>query len=712
MAVSAVTAVPFYRGLSAPTLTLESRSAVVTFFAVWIVAFTAEYFVLGRYSFIAMVSEGNFAIAVDRYLTRLHDGGIFAHEFAGGQDLYVMYAGMQYVQPEILLFRVAPTWLVIWVHKLMVAGIGFAGSYLLARRMAPDSRSVAVAVAALFPLTHTYLLTYSTSFAAAGLATIPLAVYAAVCKTREPGFWPWVAGTSVVLAVTDPVHVYPPLAVAVVGALILFPGAAVRRTAAALACYVVAAVANWHEVLYGLASVATYTNRGDGGGVAQVGFADALVLSIRALLWMAVPTLVLASSLLVFLARRDVFVVRTVAAIVWVPLSYALAKSMPWEAIGLAQMRGVEFLYMGLAWPALMIPIAAKALAGFAPGAAGRRWPRRPEAVVLAAALALLVWHKFANVAQFLWFGGQSAYFGHESLNDPPWRPDFDFRVVTLFDTPHPNIVSGYYGYDSFDGGVNLNHRAWQEFWLNTLYNEPNYLQTTRPRIEWEHWDGTAYEVGRHLRLDLLAIANVHYLFSALPLRNATLRPVFEPEPEDRAKALPDDVGGWPHFLWFRLRRIFDPGELYVYEIANSLPRVFAARTVTEVADDIASETLHDRIASVAGGRGVVVASGDRARLGTPSTSLRVLSAGTVADGYDIAIDAPDGGILVVNQMHLPFWEARAGTHFLDIVPVNGVHMAMSVPPGATRIEVRYRRPLLREKVAGVLGWDSREWAN
>ena len=72
-------------------------------------------------------------------------------------------------------------------------------------------------------------------------------------------------------------------------------------------------------------------------------------------------------------------------------------------------------------------------------------------------------------------------------------------------------------------------------------------------------------------------------------------------------------------------------------------------------------------------------------------------------DGYNISVEAPEGGTLILNNYYVKFWEARAGSEPLEIFPANAVHMAVAVAVGATEIQVRYKRPLLREKILSLL---------
>ena len=156
-------------------------------------------------------------------------------------------------------------------------------------------------------------------------------------------------------------------------------------------------------------------------------------------------------------------------------------------------------------------------------------------------------------------------------------------------------------------------------------------------------------------------------------------------------------------FFEFRLRQIFDPGEHYVYELPRFLPRVFAATDVETVATGTNGPQLHEHVAAVAPNRVIVVSESDASIF----QGFGILKTGTnkkVTDGFDITVEAPEGGIVVVNTMYVPYWRAatRDGRS-LDIAQANAVQIAIAVPPGTKNIKVRYRRPTLRKKIGQLL---------
>jgi len=73
-----------------------------------------------------------------------------------------------------------------------------------------------------------------------------------------------------------------------------------------------------------------------------------------------------------------------------------------------------------------------------------------------------------------------------------------------------------------------------------------------------------------------------------------------------------------------------------------------------------------------------------------------------VADGFDIKLKASKGGLVLINNSYLPYWKAWGDGKSLKVVPANAIQMAIAILPGTKQLKVRYKRPLLREKIAAL----------
>ena len=712
--LSAALVLPYYFALKYERFRIVEGRHVSIFFAVWAAAFSLEYFILGPASYISMETDGRFFTFL-YYLANNFNGLRFSHELAGGQDVWAFMPGGQYFSPERLLLNIFDPWVVLLLHKLMVGALGFFGCYLLARRFDGENRAISVAVAAFFPVSHLYLLDYSVEFST-GFAAIPWGVYACTVRTRQKGFIFWVLLASVILAAAPPVKVFPALFLALVGFALLRPDIDYRKAVAGFSFIVAVSILNWHEVLYAYLQISPFASRGVGLNSGAVTMAGIIPEAFTALkdLWLSiilmVPTWLLAASMIVLAVTRDRFFLKSLGVLVWFFVTIVLVNVFPWQIVGMGFMKALEHDNMRLSLAVLAVPIAARALALIcAPKSDPTVFSRflRPDVAILAIALSILTWNKFLNASKFVAFGGQTNRLEYRDLKNPVWKSADDYRVVTPFGTPRPNVTAAYYGLDSFDGSSLLQPKTWNDYWrsirrLPAFKGSGGSRTPARITPDWRFLNGQTYDIAAHVRLDLLRIANVRYVLSALPLKGDGLKLIVTPKAGEHIRTPAGTFASKADYVSYRIRRIFDPGRYFIYELSSALPKVFVARGIETVAGNIAMDVLSDRVEATALSRTIIVSQTDARRLGQPR-DMKIEAAQKVADGYDITIDAPRGGILVLNNNYLPFWQARADGRPLTIVPANAIHMAITVPPGAREITVRYSRPLLREKITGFL---------
>jgi hypothetical protein len=695
---------PYYYVLNSNRMAITESHHVRVFFLLWLAYFTFEFYILGPYSFIEMSHEGNLNPPVDYYLAHHFDGGKFSHQFGGGQDLFIFLPGMQYLNIDALLQSIFPFWVVILLHKIYFSTLGFFGAYLIARHHAPDHRTIAVAIAAIFPVTHEYLLNFSTNWGT-GFAAVPLAVYACTIATHKKNLLPIAAFTGVILSAADPVHVFPALAVAVIGYVIFNPQIFIKKALLVFSLYIFLSLIVWHEFIYANATLLSETARLIKGGADATDFFEALFKGLSVLYsWMTLPFGLFLVGLILLGASRSHLLPRGAFVFLWIILSYIIAKILPWERFGLDPISKLSHNYMLLSITVLFIPVLTEAVKKFNETSNGLQISHkrvRLDGCILALALSVLTFNKAQNFAMFGWFGGQSSIFGFEKLSDSSWKPKEPFRAVTLFERPPANNIAGMYNIDSFDGQPSLYLDRWAKYW-DHVQKVPNSVQRTRVGLNWARWNGQTYDIDSQVRLDLLGVANVRFLLSALPLKSGNLKLVFAPTKSDITLARPVTFASKTEFIDFRLRRIFDPGELYIYELENFLPRVFSASSIDYVSNSITQAGLHKRVSLMAPSRKAVILHRFKKSLPTVK-AVEITTWKKVVDGFDIKIKAPEGGVIIINNSYLPFWKAWGDGKLLKIVPANGIHMAVGIPPDTANIQVRYKRLLLREKIMGAL---------
>lgn len=683
-------------------LTVGRRGAAIVGSA-WVVVVTAEFWLAGPYSFSRLAVNMDFGLATDLFLIARTQGEQFSHALAGGMDLAAMslHTG-QIVSLERILLSALPLWFANMLHHLSVSGTAFVGSYLLARHFAQADRIVALPLAALYTLAHERLIHYTWPHGL-GFGLIPLLVYLFVVRVGRPRYWLGVALGSAVYAVSSsPTHSFLAAGGALGFATLLAPSRAMARAFGALAVLTLAEIGNWHESLYAKALLAPFSYRASESSIGEpaLGLFENLGYSAHHQ-WMFV--LVAAAGCL-FAARRGDrrAPLLTVVAL----LSFAagiVADTIPWSAIGLGALEGVTLQNISYGFPIIAIMIAAAA-------PPLQRVRRTAYGVAWGLALATLAVTKVANLSSWLSEGGlQVLSASLRQLEVRPWQASEPQRVISV---PYrlPVNLAAAAGLDTFDGALNLNLESYSRYWQlgiqrayrarhggTSVEKSSSFIDVQSPDFDFKCC--ASYDITDHADLAFLRIANVGHILSTLPLRGAGIRKVAgladDAPPPRNTEPLGERVLGY-------LRLIRESAPIYVYRLEAPLPRVFSAAGVVELPGPGDADALVRAIADNALERRIVVAAADAPRLRRPS-GMVIEHAVPVADGYDVTVSAPDGGILVVNAPYLPFWRATADadTAPLPIVAANMVHMAIAIPPGAHKVSIRYERPRLRDRLRG-----------
>ena len=661
--------------------------------------FTLEYYIFGPNSFADMNSEGGLSIPIDQYLNA-HGNEQLSHRFAAGQDMSIMWVGTQYVQFERFLHSFFPAWVVLLLHKILIGSLSFGGIYLLMRRIAPEAYLATVSVAVALSVGHPYLSGYSSEFGT-GFAAIPLIVYLCVGYTGAKRYWWFAILAAIIMALASPMKVFPALLVAFIAAVILFYPVNLRRTVGAFALLVFISILNWHEVLYALIQTNGLTSRGfdlSVDGASPLPHAAAMTLTSVFRNWS--PTILIATAFCFLAISRSPYLGRGLLAFVWILIAITFADAFPWEIIGLGFLNRLSHQqYMTMALPTVAAILGAHALSGLT----SWRSRLRPTTVLIIFACSIIALQKYQMTMLFAGGGGQANYHEISALEKPDWHPVADYRTITFYETPHPNIVANFYGFDTFDGHPFLYLQNWSQFWLAALHSNKGHSLATRLGWYWKYWDETKqhYNADQHVRFDLMQVANVRYVFSPLPLSSKYLVLRHAAKRQDWVKGRPSMFAGRIDYVKQRLRSVLSGGDIFVYELQNALPRVYAAQDILPTTNEVVD---YDQVAAAAANRKIVVTKNAAAILGNASPSLSVTSFRPVANGYEVSVQAPEGGVLVINTTYLPWWEAQAnGVPVPVFTADNGIHIAVQVPRGSDTISVRYSRPMLKDKLSAFL---------
>jgi len=395
--------------------------------------------------------------------------------------------------------------------------------------------------------------------------------------------------------------------------------------------------------------------------------------------------------------QRRAMGVRALTAFVSVIVVLIGLVVFPWSAIGLGIINRIDHGYTLLALNVIAIPIIALAIAGIPAWRIGS-FKISAAHIVVSLGFLTLVWSKILHAAFMLALGGQASTFGFEDLKSFDAPRMTQTRIVTLMDTPNPAVMSGYYGLPSFGGNILLNVKSWNDYW-QAVHRQPviGGRAVTRPSVDWKFWNGQRYAIAQQLDLDLLRRANVGFLISPLPLEMVGLDEVLSVPRADWPNLKRGDFSSFGEYVDYRLTRMIDPGRHHIYAVQNPVARIRPAKTIKWVADDAPAANI---LAVLKGSDDNTAVLRSKAANGMKAAStLQVLAVEEVTNGYDIRLDAPEGGLLIINNQYLPFWKATADGAALPIITTNLIEMAVSIAPGVRNMQFRYQRSTIRQRL-------------
>jgi len=683
------------------TTLVISRNAASILLAGAIGWLCLEYF-LGAYAPVYWDDEGDIGPPIFNYVANIAASGqTIAHEFAGGVDRYAMMAsGSQYFSIEILLIRNLPVWAVFLVNKTLTIGMGVIGMYLMCRRVAHSDRFVSFCIACcFFAVDHFYIdSTFIYGFAWGAMPFI--SVVTADWLSRRSFLLP-ACVLALVFATLPPTHAgIAGGACWLISALFFYRGPT-WRPIAAFGAMVVAMTANWHEMLWAFWQVGPTTMRGTG---ALPSLARTLGSS-----FFPGPLFLIGCAALIFLCvRGDRFWRAGAGALA---LSLALPAIVKIAFLSLPGLEAFATLSWGLAPRAgdvVALLIIARAIDRFplhrnGPSGGFRRY-LNPAAAALGYFVFMSSLTKGDHFFELVHTGGHSQYSSIGNLKSRDWQQPGLYRVVTLqLRQPDPNIPPGMYGFDAFDGTLNLVPKAVTDYWFHGVKRKPEKATRLFPILEmnFDSWsfETLEYDLNAEISPRALRAANVQYVLSPLPLRQGPWRLVSGPDfPRALHGAIGSREGKLRYYRW-RWEKIRDFGDIYVYRLEDSVPRAFGAAAISVRKGGGQKEVIRDSVDAALSGAALVP---PEFRDAFPSFEGRI-NVGSVEKtvrGYTVTIDAPRNGAVVLNAPFSRFWEASVDGVPARVVPANFIQMAIAVPGGSRKVEFIYNRPLLKDVVA------------
>ncbi|HSV28216.1 MAG TPA: DUF6044 family protein, partial [Candidatus Omnitrophota bacterium] len=308
-----------------------------------------------------------------------------------------------------------------------------------------------------------------------------------------------------------------------------------------------------------------------------------------------------------------------------------------------------------------------------------------------------------ADARDWLQWGSFAANWQSPALRElaRSQSPDDPFRVATIQEN---GLQSGYtnaYGLEAADGYINLYargyHRLWQaviEPYLDRDADKRRYFLENGARVSLYTDDGHALPLptGDYFRTSLLALLNVRYLVTNVPLAGDGLEIVEHTRPDRWWDELPAGEK-----IRRRLTENFSGRHMVLYRVTGARPRWWLAETVRAYdGDDRLAQALRTEDAAALA-RAPLLPAADAVRLGLADGARlgrgTITPAGYGTDAIDLAVDCEDACLLVVANSYSPFWQAEIDGRPAGIGQAYGALWAIRIPGGQHRVAFRYRPP-------------------
>lgn len=690
--------------------TIDDRTAYILLVG-WTILATIEYWVFGPNSFAITTSELTYSIPGNYMFSQLGAQGQFIHEYAGGVDISAtnIYTGNA-VSLEQTLMKLFEPWAGVAIHKILIVGLSSFGVYAICRKSLGCDRVLSLALGAIYSQGFQAIAYYSFTHGL-GYALIPLFVYVGVFRTDAPYYYLRVCALALVYSVsTSPTHSLIALFNALILAALLVPVKNYFRIFWAGAAVISAVVLNWSDSIIAKAAHVPLLTRTMGDVSEYLSTPDETwMVWFFGLIIQNRSTFLIGLCVLILIIWRKPSGWRRLGVIcLLATFSGAIYQAFPWGVIGLSPLGGLN--WSNAFFGALLINslIFAK-ITNTMPVDVdnGRLLPASIDKnflirLMVAGACAQFVLVKAHNGLQWLGSGGINTFqVSLTRLQDVLPANETPVRTLTIPYRLYPNFTAAA-GLDTIDGNYNpVLHRA-AEFWARGLPMDRRHLTPTLNTSSylldgfggWRIKCCNIHPIGKYININLLRIANVGYVVSTLPLQDAQFYQIAGPlEP---VNPLPQDGLG---VQWFtdRVALLFNPPPLYVYQITNPLPRVFAAKAVINVSPDIDDREFYERVAGEGLDGTVVNRNKESLKDLTGKDKMTVSAFRLDTDQVVASLTASSGGVLVVNIPYTPFWTASTDGYAVKIYPVNGIQMAVEIPAGTQEVKFHYKRSSFSE---------------
>lgn len=369
----------------------------------------------------------------------------------------------------------------------------------------------------------------------------------------------------------------------------------------------------------------------------------------------------------------------------------------------------VSFSFVRIVYvmPFLIILAAGIALSRMVTERRGRAIALFLAAGIAVSAITEDAWVKFNNLRYYSHGSNHAVLYDNPAFKKVAAVNDArdPFRLATAYITgiTHLNRASfpWAYGLDTADGYVNIYPRRYQELWLEVIRKSDGKTQFDYDKMrDWGNHlylpakatDCSSVRLGEFANFNLLSLLNVRFIVSPCPLQDAELK-LFAANRKGPGQAW-HKLGDMEKFRSI-FRGDFPAQEIFIYENPAVLPRYFVAGAVrvfdtggeTVSALGAASpETLRSTVmASKADIEGIDLPRGPAAITGT----VRILSVKN--DEIRLEVTADRNSVLLASNTYNKRWTAMVNGKPSKIFIADHALQGLVVPKGRSEVVLRYR---------------------
>jgi hypothetical protein len=315
-------------------------------------------------------------------------------------------------------------------------------------------------------------------------------------------------------------------------------------------------------------------------------------------------------------------------------------------------------------------------------------------------------------LTKMLWFdardwvmwGGYTAIWGSpnvQHLADEFSASPSPFRVASIQENGLQAAYANAYGLETADSYLNAYPRTYHSYWRMII--EPYLDRNPEAKLYFDFWgsriglwtdDGhpVLLNVDNYFRPHLLALLNVRYLITTVPLDHPRLTLL--------EKTRPDvfwDTLSTKEKVLHRLKENFSGRHVMVYRLKDELPRWFLAGAVRTFVN--ADELRLGLVSSTASELEKTVwlpedvAHGIGSRPGPASPQGRVIKRFYSPDRIVLETELQVPAFLVVSNTYSPYWKVFVNGREGKILPAYGTLWAVELDGGRHTVEFLYRPP-------------------